>query len=106
LKNGTIVGLDGYSFPSLNFDYQGNLFLVLSHRNHLSIMTAYPLIETGGFYAFDFTTGVDKVYGGLSGYKQIGPSICAMVAGDANSDGIIVILRSSTYLNFFKIYFS
>lgn len=91
LKTGDIVGLDGNS--SLEFanelDYQ--LFAVIWHRNHLGVMSAYPLTGSGGIFSYDFTTDFDKAYGGLAGHKQLipGGSIYGMYGGDGDANGVI-----------------
>ncbi len=66
-----------------------NLFVVIHHRNHLSIISSSPLTEIGGIYSYDFTTDADKVYGAAAGYKQLSQQIWGMAAGDANANGII-----------------
>ncbi len=90
LNDGRIVDL--YSNAACSVAVQSitnNLFIVIHHRNHLSIISSSPLTETGGIYSYDFTTGADKVYGGAAGYKQIMQQIWGMAAGDANANGII-----------------
>jgi hypothetical protein len=89
LNNGQIVDVTGS--PYMNFDTQieQNLFVVIYHRNHLAIMSAVPLQLVNGVYNYDFTTGFDKVYGGVSGYKQLATSVWGMVGGDGDSNGHI-----------------
>jgi len=92
LRDGSIVGLDGIG--RLNFDntISENMFVVIKHRNHLSIMSADPLVKTGGFYAYDFTDASAKTYGGANGIKQLelfGPSTWGMIGGDGDANGIV-----------------
>ena len=91
VSNGTVKAVDGTPELSFNQTINDNLFVVVYHRNHLSVMSSAGLIETGGTYNYDFTSGADKVYGGISGYKEIGQGIWGMVAGDINADKIIDI---------------
>ena len=62
---------------------------VICHRNHLGIISHYPLTEAAGIYSYDFTTLADQVLGNLTGYKEIVSGIYGMVGGDGNADGII-----------------
>jgi hypothetical protein len=88
-KDGTVSGIDGLSVLSFDVNLNQQLFVVIRHRDHLSIMSAFSLVEAGGIYSYDFSTGASQVFGGQSGYKEIGSGIWGMVGGDANADGII-----------------
>jgi hypothetical protein len=85
---GKVVSLDGISFLRFDVAITNNLFIVIHHRNHLSIMNANALANFGGIFNFDFTGSVDYLYGGLAGCKDIEGS-AAMAAGDGNGDGVI-----------------
>ncbi|MCD4731013.1 MAG: lamin tail domain-containing protein, partial [Bacteroidales bacterium] len=89
LSDGSIVGLNGLSLLSFNHSIIQSLFVVIWHRNHLGIISHYPLTETAGIYSYDFTTLADQVLGNLTGYKEIVSGIYGMVGGDGNADGII-----------------
>jgi len=73
LKDGRVVDLDGFS--NLNFDVSINngLFVVLWHRNHLGIMSAFSLTGSGGLYSYNFSAGESLVHGGAAGHKNIKP---------------------------------
>ncbi len=88
-SDGSVVDLDGISLPYFSFSPVSGLFVVVWHRNHLGIISNFPLAETGGVYHYDFTTQADQVFGTLSGYKEIMPGIFGLVGGDGNSDGTI-----------------
>ncbi|MEZ5195523.1 MAG: LamG domain-containing protein [Bacteroidales bacterium] len=90
LKDGSIVGLDGSSLPTFDGEVSQQLFVVIWHRNHLPVISAYPLIETGGIYTYDFTTGITQAYGDSDGYKQWENGVAVMVAGDGDADGYIL----------------
>ena len=62
-KDGTVVGPDGTS--PLRFGVKdGNYYIVVSHRNHLPIMSANPVaLSNASVASYDFTTGNDKYYG-------------------------------------------
>ncbi|MBC8488465.1 MAG: hypothetical protein H8D45_20755 [Bacteroidetes bacterium] len=89
LKNGTIAGLDGASNLEFHIPYLQNLYIVVWHRNHLGIMSAYPVTESGGIYSYDFSSGVDQVYGGVHAHKNLGGGVYGMIGGDGDANGII-----------------
>jgi len=92
-SNGRIVDLDGVSslsFVNYSLSEGKNLYVVIHHRNHLSIMSATGAVLNGGQYHFDFTTGIAQVYGAERGYKQVG-TVFAMVTGDIDKDGNIYV---------------
>ena len=86
LNDGTIVGLDGSSNLQFHNSIIQQLFIVLWHRNHLGIMSANALTETGGVYNYDFTTSAGQAYG-TDSQKEIASGIWGMISGDANADG-------------------
>jgi uncharacterized protein (TIGR02145 family) len=86
LKDGSIVGLDGSSLPALNVEVTQQLFVVIWHRNHLPVMSAYPLSESSGVYAYDFSTSASQAYG--DNQADLG-SVWGMIGGDGNADGTI-----------------
>ena len=87
LKNGQIVSLDGVSPLQVNYAVNHKLYAVLYHRNHLSVMSGNELNLNGNLYEYDFSTGVDQVYGGVTAHKQVAPGIWGMASGDGNGDG-------------------
>jgi len=89
LKDGTIVNTDGSSPLVFNVEITENLFAVIYHRNHLGILSAYPLTLSGDEYIYNFTSGEGQVYGGMIGHIEIGTGIWGMMAGDGNQDGEI-----------------
>ncbi|MCD4747090.1 MAG: hypothetical protein K8R58_12405, partial [Bacteroidales bacterium] len=86
LNNGSIVGLDGSSILSFNHLITHNLFVVIWHRNHLGVMSANPVNESGGVYTYDFTTGSGQANGGANGHKEIGTGVWGMVGGDGDAN--------------------
>jgi hypothetical protein len=87
LDNGSIVGLDGSSLLSCNYVLNNDLFVIIWHRNHLPVMSANPLTESGGVYSYDFTTSEDQAHN--SGQKNLGGGNFGMVAADGDADGSI-----------------
>ncbi|MEZ5082651.1 MAG: hypothetical protein R2750_04280, partial [Bacteroidales bacterium] len=82
LSDGSVVGMDGTSQPELSANVTQNLFMVIHHRNHLSIMSAVGLTETTGVYSFNFTTGSGQAYGGSNAQKEISSGVWGMFSGD------------------------
>lgn len=89
-KDGGIVGLDGHSYPVFLEPIDQKLFVVLYHRNHLGIMTASEVLQTGtGAFTYNFSDAVSKVYGGALGHKEIEPGVWGMYAADGDANGQI-----------------
>ncbi len=63
LNDGTVVGPDGSS--PLRFGVkEGSYYIVVKHRNHLTIMSKDPVaLNNATITSYDFTTGSDKYYG-------------------------------------------
>lgn len=86
-SNGSVLDIDGVT--PLTFDVpHDNYYVVVHHRNHLSIMsaTALPLNEASPLY--DFTTAQSQAYG-ANPMKELEPGVFGMYAGDADADGSI-----------------
>ncbi|MBN1338860.1 MAG: hypothetical protein JXA03_06015 [Bacteroidales bacterium] len=88
-KSGNVVALDGINFPIFPVTVTHNLYAVIYHRNHLGIMSAYPIIPTGNLYTYDYSIDAGQVYGNVNGHKHLGGGIWGLVGGDGKSDGQI-----------------
>ena len=91
LEDGSIVDLDGFSNLLFPVTISQNLYVVVWQRNHIGIMSNYALSEVGGIYNYNFTSGVNQVYGGLAGHKQLAIGVWGMFSGDGNKDGSVNI---------------
>ena len=91
LNDGSIKHIDDCSYGNLRFsvNLNKNLYLVIYHRNHLSIISANPISIINGVGSYDFTSGQAKVWGGSLGYKELSSGVWGMVSGDINGDGLI-----------------
>jgi hypothetical protein len=87
LKNGTIVGLDGASDLQFNNVVNQQLFVVIWHRNHLGVLSANALSQSGGIYSYNFSSAITQVYGNSAGYKLVGSGLYGMAGGDNDGDG-------------------
>jgi hypothetical protein len=89
LNDGRIVKPDGSSKLQFDSTLLNQLYVVIRHRNHLGILSAFPLIYDMGVYRYDFTTSYLQVYGGINACKELIPGVWGMIAGDADGSGII-----------------
>lgn len=90
LKGGEVVDLDGSSLQFANGLTPDNYYIAIRHRNHLDIISANPQPLDASSTLYDFTTGFDKVEGGIDGYKQyLGAFV--MTAGDIDGNGNIFV---------------
>jgi hypothetical protein len=89
LSNGSIVTLDGSTELTLDAYITKNLYAVIYHRNHLPVMSASALSKSGGVYTYDFSSGVNQVYGGANGHKLLGGTIYGLVGADGDANGTV-----------------
>ncbi len=90
-SDGSLVDLDGIS-PVKFYDVsEGDYYLVVHHRNHLSVMssTLVPL-SNESISSYDFSTAISQYYGTGSA-KEISPGVWGMHGGEGNYSGIITI---------------
>ncbi|MEZ5198259.1 MAG: GEVED domain-containing protein [Bacteroidales bacterium] len=95
LMDGSVVDLDGASLPSFDYSISNQLYAIVHHRNHLSIMSANPLELASSVYTFDFSTGGGQAYG-TNSQNEITTGIWGMIAGDMIPDGQINNLDKTT----------
>ncbi|MBC8489218.1 MAG: leucine-rich repeat protein [Bacteroidetes bacterium] len=86
LNNGSVVGLNGSDYLDFSNTINHNMYVVIWHRNHLGIMSATALTESGGIYSYDFTTSASQAHN--SGQVNLGTAF-GMIAADVNADGEI-----------------
>ena len=91
LRNGFIVRMDGSSSIQFSEVITENLYVVIWHRNHLGVMSANALTESGGLYQYDFTTDAGKAYGGTLGFKELEPGFWGMVGGDGDANNQVSV---------------
>lgn len=86
-SDGIVIDMDGKEgiiFPNLT---SSKYYIVVIHRNHLSVMSAQPVsvLSSGVFY--DFTQRLENTYG--SDAVKLDNGKYAMYSGDADANGII-----------------
>lgn len=89
-NDGRVIGLTGT--PILDFGaltVTNGLFVIIHHRNHMSVLSSVALTETDGVYTFNFSTGSGQAYNGTLAHKQIGPGVWGMFGGDGDKNGLI-----------------
>ena len=89
LTDGSIVGIDGFTKLKFYNTINHEVYIAAWHRNHLGILSALPVSESGGYLTYDFSTSENQVYNDASGHAEISPGIWGMMAGDANHDQVI-----------------
>ena len=87
LNDGSIVATDGANMMHFDVFITQNLYVVIYHRNHLSIMSSGPLSNIGATYSWDFTTGSGQAYG-TNPQVNLG-GFYGMYGGDGDANGIV-----------------
>ena len=90
-KDGRIVADDGTTNEIIlqTTSDSTNFFIVIRHRNHLSIMTSTEQLLSDAFSVlYDFTTAQSQAFGTINNpMRQLETGVFGMYCGDANGDG-------------------
>ncbi len=86
-KDGSIVSASGNASVVFNVS-EGNYYVVIHHRNHLSIMSNSAVSLSSGAASYNFSDSAVKSYGD-DAVKDLGGGYFGMYAGDADNNGII-----------------
>ncbi|MEZ5198089.1 MAG: hypothetical protein R2764_17375 [Bacteroidales bacterium] len=70
IDDGSVVSV-GSSFLEFEVVIQDSLFIVVRHRNHLGVLSAFPAIQSNGIYSYDFTSDATMTYGGAGACKEV-----------------------------------
>jgi hypothetical protein len=99
MNDGTIKATDGTSdlTVSLSGNSGSEFFVVIYHRNHLPIMSANKISESGGTYTIDFTSSSANTYQTTAALIDFGDGKFGMPAGDIDQDGDIDATDLSTW---------
>ena len=85
-RDGDIVETDGISPLTITTVPNGNYYIVVSHRNHLGVMSAQSQAFTGGIVSIDFSDSQQAIFG--SGGRKLMPNGRALLyGGDADGNG-------------------
>ncbi|NOX45591.1 MAG: S8 family serine peptidase [Chlorobi bacterium] len=85
-NDGKVIGMDGSPILDFTTTLSNNLYVAVYQRNHISIISAYPLVSSGGIYNYDFSSGDGQAYG-TGSQKNLGAGVYGMFAADADADG-------------------
>jgi len=90
-NDGKVVDIEGN--PAINFSasVSEGLFVVVHQRNHIPVISANYLVESGGIYTFNFSSAEGQAHGGEDAHKEVVPGVWAMASGDGDADGFIGI---------------
>ncbi len=97
LNNGSVVALDGVSPLSFNSLISHNLYAVVWHRNHLGVLSAYPLTPVSGGFSYNFSSPAGQAYtSGVAAQKLLATGIYGMRSGDGTGNGMIEMNDKTT----------
>jgi len=84
--DGDVVDTDGVSLLTIDVPF-ANYYLMISHRNHLGVLSASTVSLAGGTMSLDLTGDNALIEGGTNGIADMGDGSFALYAGDFNGDG-------------------
>ena len=97
-KDGNLVADDGITQNILLNAASGSYYIVIVHRNHLSVMSAAAVsLLNSACTVYDFTTAQTQAYG-TNPMIDLGDGKFGMYAGDSNNDGQITTLDYNLWL--------
>lgn len=99
MSDGSIKATDGTS--NLTLALSGNtgadFYVVIYHRNHLPIMSANTISESGGTYSINFTSASANTYQTTAALTSLSGGKFGMPSGDTDGDGDIDAVDLSTW---------
>lgn len=99
MSNGYIVDLDGINPINFPLVPAGEYYIVIRHRNHLSIMSASKVSLSSSYVFYDFTDSLNKAYGNEP-MVLLADQKYAMYAGDGDANGAINVIDYGTVGNY------
>ncbi|WP_299838963.1 hypothetical protein [uncultured Tenacibaculum sp.] len=88
-RDGDIVDVTDSNTP-LSFDVPSdNYYIVIKHRNHLSIMTSSPISLSSNLTSLDLSSDTNMVLGRTNALVDMGSGIFAILSGDFDKNGQI-----------------
>jgi hypothetical protein len=89
LKNdGTLVDLDGVNNIKFPAAAAGDYYVVILHRNHLSVMTANPISISFNPTLYDMRTDLSKAFGS-NAMKSLGGGYYGVYTADTDGSGTV-----------------
>jgi len=87
-SDGTIVDLNGLDPVTFIVPDAIEYYIVVKHRNHLSLMSSISMFLTDTTPLYNFTNAMSKAYG-TSPMKDLGAGIFGAYTADTNGSGVI-----------------
>jgi hypothetical protein len=98
-KDGRIVGDDGTTDFVLMDAGAGDRYVVVRHRNHLSVMSSsVHTLSQSSSTLYNFSDDISRCYGS-DGAKQVESGVYGMWAGDVNQDGNVTTTDYTSWYN-------
>ncbi len=88
-RDGRVVDVDGSSPVSFSKVAVDEYYLVVKHRNHLGVMSAFPIAFSTTAVMVDFTNDINKIFGAFNGVTDLGDGFLGLYSGDFNHSGQI-----------------
>jgi tartrate-resistant acid phosphatase type 5 len=96
-SDGAVVVMDGTSAVVFAGIDPGSYYLVLRHRNHISVMSASAVALSGNSALYDFTQASGQYYAGDA--CPLGGGVWGMWAGDVDAGGDVTALDRAAVWN-------
>ncbi|MEM7374962.1 MAG: FG-GAP-like repeat-containing protein [Bacteroidota bacterium] len=96
-KNGTIISAEGNPVLMFPATAVSSFYLLLTHYNHLSVMTEAPMNLRTEAILVDFSDPATPVYDDGGAAMKNSGGVMLLWAGDANGDGTINAVDKNTF---------
>lgn len=97
-RDGKVLSISGDSVITLGMNITpANYYIIIRHRNHLSIMTSNPVYLSSDSYLYDFSDCLESYYGFDA--AQMSNGKFGMYPGDADKNGLVNIEDYQLYQN-------
>ncbi|MGH1364236.1 MAG: beta strand repeat-containing protein [Calditrichia bacterium] len=100
LSNGSIVDTSGSGTVSFDDVGTGSYYVIIYHRNHLSVMSASTVTLTTSSSNYNFSTAQSQAYSNTGdGMVDITGGVFGLFAGETNDSGIITNADKSAVIS-------
>ncbi|MGB1206886.1 MAG: Reeler domain-containing protein [Chitinophagales bacterium] len=95
-NDGVILDIDGSEGVLFDNVPTDSYYLVVRHRNHLDVLSS-TAVALPNDNAYDFTQSADMAFGGESQISNLNNGKVAMIGGDTDGNGVIVVDDFNVY---------